>query len=50
MVRSGADWHLDAAAENTFMAYLQERGLDPHDFEPIPVLPNLAALWSRASI
>jgi FAD-dependent urate hydroxylase len=37
MLRSGADWHLDAAGENTFMAYLQERGLDPHDFEPIPV-------------
>ena len=37
MLRSGADWHLDAAGENTFMAYLEERGLDPHDFEPIPV-------------
>ncbi len=50
MLRSGADWHLDAAGENTFMAYLKERGLDPHDFEPIPVWPNLAALWSLALI
>jgi len=37
MLRSGADRHLDAAGENTFMAYLEERGLGPHDFEPIPV-------------
>jgi hypothetical protein len=37
MLRSGADWHLDAAGEDTFVAYLKERGLDPHDFEPIPV-------------
>src|SRR5919107_5763546 len=35
MLRSGADWHMDAAGENTFMAYLEECSLDPHDFEPI---------------
>src|SRR3712207_2673051 len=36
-LRSGADWHMDAAGVHTFVAYLEERGLDPHDFEPIPV-------------
>ncbi len=36
-LRSGADWHLDAAKENTLIAYLQERGIDPVDADPIPV-------------
>jgi cation diffusion facilitator CzcD-associated flavoprotein CzcO len=36
-LRSGADWHLDAADVHTFMAYLEERGIDPADFDPIPV-------------
>ena len=36
-LRSGPDWHLDAAREYTLMAYLEERGIDPADVEPIPV-------------
>jgi thioredoxin reductase len=36
-LRSGADWHLDAAEVNTFEAYLEERGIDPSDVDPIPV-------------
>jgi FAD-dependent urate hydroxylase len=36
-LRSGADWHLDAAREYTLMAYLEERGIDPADVDPIPV-------------
>jgi len=36
-LRSGADWHLDAAGVHTFMAYLEERGIDPSDVDPIPV-------------
>ncbi len=36
-LRSGADWHLDAAGVHTFMAYLDERGIDPADVDPIPV-------------
>ena len=36
-LRSGADWHLDAAEVNTFEAYLEERGIDPADVDPIPV-------------
>jgi FAD-dependent urate hydroxylase len=36
-LRSGTDWHLDAASEYTMMAYLEERGIDPADVDPIPV-------------
>ncbi len=36
-LRSGADWHLDAALEHTMEAYLDERGIDPADVDPIPV-------------
>ena len=36
-LRSGPDWHLDAAGVNTFMVYLEERGIDPSDVDPIPV-------------
>jgi FAD-dependent urate hydroxylase len=36
-LRSGADWHLDAAREHTLIAYLEERGIDPADVDPIPV-------------
>jgi thioredoxin reductase len=36
-LRSGADWHLDAAREDTFESYLEERGIDPADVDPIPV-------------
>src|SRR5215210_3684948 len=36
-LRSGPDWHLDAAGVYTFMAYLEERGIDPSEMNPIPV-------------
>jgi FAD-dependent urate hydroxylase len=36
-LRSGADWHLDAIKEHTFESYLEERGIDPADVDPIPV-------------
>jgi cation diffusion facilitator CzcD-associated flavoprotein CzcO len=36
-LRSGSDWHLDAAGVHTFIAYLDERGIDPSDVDPIPV-------------
>jgi FAD-dependent urate hydroxylase len=36
-LRSGPDWHLDAAREHTLMAYLEERGIDPAEVYPIPV-------------
>ncbi len=36
-LRSGPDWHLDAAGVHTFMAYLAERGIDPSEVDPIPV-------------
>ena len=36
-LRSGPDWHLDAAGVHTFMAYLDERGIDPSEVDPIPV-------------
>lgn len=36
-LRSGADWHLDAAGVHTLMGFLEERGVDPADVDPIPV-------------
>lgn len=36
-LRSGADWHLDAAGIDTFEVYLEERGIDPSEVDPIPV-------------
>jgi len=36
-LRSGPDWHLDAAGEHTLMAYLKERGIDPLEVSPLPV-------------
>jgi cation diffusion facilitator CzcD-associated flavoprotein CzcO len=36
-LRSGPDWHLDAAGEHTLIAYLQERGIDPLEASPLPV-------------
>jgi cation diffusion facilitator CzcD-associated flavoprotein CzcO len=36
-LRSGPDWHLDTAGVNTFEAYLDERGIDPSEVDPIPV-------------
>ena len=36
-LRSGSDWHLDVAGEDTFAAYLEDRGLRPEDCDPIPI-------------
>ena len=36
-LRSGPDWHLDAAGVHTFEAYFEDRGRDPHDHEPVPI-------------
>jgi cation diffusion facilitator CzcD-associated flavoprotein CzcO len=35
-LRSGPDWHLDAAGVHTFSAYLEHRGIVPDDVDPIP--------------
>jgi FAD-dependent urate hydroxylase len=36
-LRSGPDWHLDAAAVHTLQAYLEERAIAPADVDPLPV-------------
>jgi len=36
-LRSGADWHLDAAGDDTFEAYFEDRGLRRGDLDPIPI-------------
>lgn len=36
-LRSGTDWHLDAAGELTFEAFVEDRGLDRADLDPIPI-------------
>lgn len=36
-LRSGTDWYLDATRVHTFEAYVEERGLDPADLDPIPI-------------
>lgn len=36
-LRSGTDWHLDAARVHTFEAFVEERGLDRADIDPIPI-------------
>jgi cation diffusion facilitator CzcD-associated flavoprotein CzcO len=36
-LRSGPDWHLDAAGVHTLEAYLEEQGIAPGDVDPIPV-------------
>ncbi|HEY1636843.1 MAG TPA: FAD-dependent oxidoreductase [Acidimicrobiales bacterium] len=37
LLRSGRDWHLDAAGVHTLEAYLEEQGIAPGDVDPIPV-------------
>ena len=37
LLRSGLDWHLDAAAEATFEAYIAEQQLQALDVDPIPL-------------
>jgi cation diffusion facilitator CzcD-associated flavoprotein CzcO len=36
-LRSGRDWHLDAAGVHTLEAYLEEQAIAPSDVDPIPV-------------
>jgi len=36
-LRSGLDWHLDAAGEHTFQAFAQERGIAARDIDPVPI-------------
>jgi thioredoxin reductase len=36
-LRSGPDWHLDAAGKYTLMVYLKERGIEPSEVDPLPV-------------
>jgi cation diffusion facilitator CzcD-associated flavoprotein CzcO len=36
-LRSGPDWHLDAAAVHTLEAYLEERVIAPADVDPLPI-------------
>src|ERR671932_255223 len=36
-LRSGPDWHLDAAGKHTLMAYLKERRIEPSEVDPLPV-------------
>jgi len=36
-LRSGPDWHLDAAQVHTFEAFLDERGIAAADIDPIPI-------------
>lgn len=37
LLRSGRDWHLDAASEHTLDAYVEAEGLDPDAIDPIPI-------------
>jgi thioredoxin reductase len=36
-LRSGPDWHLDAAGVHTLEAYLQQRELSTQDIDPLPI-------------
>ena len=36
-LRSGPDWHLDAAGVHTLEAFLQEEGIAPNDVDPVPI-------------
>jgi cation diffusion facilitator CzcD-associated flavoprotein CzcO len=36
-LRSGPDWHLDAAGFHTLEAYLEDHGIQPADVDPIPI-------------
>jgi cation diffusion facilitator CzcD-associated flavoprotein CzcO len=47
-LRSGPDWHLDAANVHTFEAFLEERGIAPADIDPVPISVFLDyAKWFR---
>jgi cation diffusion facilitator CzcD-associated flavoprotein CzcO len=36
-LRSGPDWHLDAAGVHTFEAFLEERGIGAEEIDPVPI-------------
>jgi cation diffusion facilitator CzcD-associated flavoprotein CzcO len=36
-LRSGTDWHLDAAGVNTFEAFIEDRGIATADIDPVPI-------------
>ncbi|HEX7148644.1 MAG TPA: FAD-dependent oxidoreductase [Actinomycetota bacterium] len=36
-LRSGPDWHFDAAGVHTLEAYLEERAVDPAEVDPLPI-------------
>ncbi len=36
-LRSGPDWHLDAAGVHTFEAFLEEEGIAPDEVDPVPI-------------
>jgi lysine/ornithine N-monooxygenase len=36
-LRSGPDWHLDAATVHTLQAFLEEQGIRPDEADPIPI-------------
>jgi FAD-dependent urate hydroxylase len=36
-LRSGPDWHLDAAGVHTFEAYLEEKGIEADKVDPVPI-------------
>jgi FAD-dependent urate hydroxylase len=45
-LRSGLNWHLDAAAIHTFEAFAEERGIAPKDVDPVPIAAFLDyAAW-----
>jgi cation diffusion facilitator CzcD-associated flavoprotein CzcO len=49
-LRSGPDWHLDAAGVHTFEAFLEDRGLAPSDVDPVPIAVFLDyAAWFEAA-
>jgi thioredoxin reductase len=48
-LRSGVDWHLDAAGEHTFEAFTEERGIAARDVDPVPIAVFLEyAGWFQA--
>ena len=49
-LRSGPDWHLDAAGMHTLEAFLEARGILPAGVDPLPISLFLDyADWFRAS-
>jgi cation diffusion facilitator CzcD-associated flavoprotein CzcO len=48
-LRSGTDWHLDAAGSATFEAFIEDRGLSSADIDPVPIAVFLEyAAWFQA--